>query len=330
VVHLGHAGLLYRHRDQFFFFDPWLLPWFAESPVPSLWDGLLPRPAAIFLTHDHDDHADPRTLLHLPKDVPVVVPSRRNRRALFFDYPALLRELGFQQIRELAHGEQWAFDGGSVVAVPFFGEDPCDLEMPRNCYLITDRGVNILVHVDSGPANDGKSLLTEGIVDELVRSYGPIALLLASQQQLRELRAHAAYACLSHPGRWLETGENGFLTNAYLAELARAARAKLFVSYATGGADWLPDHLSFTFSRRNPARTALITAYWEPHEALQELLAQQGCAYHYARALDAFRVQADGTIEVRSLAEPLSPLALYRLDRGEPPFLHKGSERARR
>ena len=31
TVHLGHAALMYRQRDQFLLFDPWLLPWFAES-----------------------------------------------------------------------------------------------------------------------------------------------------------------------------------------------------------------------------------------------------------------------------------------------------------
>jgi len=330
IVHLGHAALLYRRQDQFFLFDPWLLPWFAESSAPSLWNGLLPRPSAIFLTHDHDDHVDPRTLLHMPKDVPVVVPSKRNRRALFFDYPALLRELGFSRIVELAHGESWAFDGGAVVSVPFFGEDPCDIEMPRNCYLINDRGRNTMVHVDSGPTNDGRSVVKDGVLGGLVKQYGPIATLFASQQQLQEIRAHAAHACLSHPGRWLETGENGYLTNGYLSELAGTAQAKLFVSYATGGADWLPDHLSFTFSRRNPARTALITAHWEPPGKLKDLLAPQGCGYHYAHALDTFRAQADGGTEVVSLAEPLSPLALYRRDHGDPPFMKPGAGQARR
>jgi hypothetical protein len=330
MVHLGHAALMYRQRDRFFLFDPWLLPWFAESSVPSLWGSLLPRPAAIFLTHDHDDHVDPRTLLHMPKDVPVVIPSKRNRRALFFDYQSLLRELGFGHVVELAHGETWTFEGGAVVAVPFFGEDPCDLEMPRNCYLVNDRGRSTMVHVDSGPTNEGKSVVKEGVMGDLVRKYGPIATLFASQQQLKELRSHAAHACLSHPGRWLETGENGYLTNSYLSELAGAAGARLFVSYATGGADWLPDHLSFTFSQRNPARTALITAHWEPHAQLQDLLAPLGCGYHYTHALDAFRARGDGGTEVVSLAGPLSPLALYRLDHGDPPFMRQGSGQSRR
>ena len=321
LVHLGHAALLYRQQSQMLLFDPWLLPWFAESSVPSLWGALLPKPAAVFLTHDHDDHVDPRTLLHLPKETPIIVPSRRNRKKLHYDYLGLLREMGFGRVVELAHGERWDFDGGAVVSVPFYGEDPCDLEMPRNCYLIHDRGQNILVHADSGPTNNGRSALKEQIIQQLVTKYGPIALVLASQQQLLEVRSYAAHASLSHPGKWLDVGENGYLTNAYLADLCASAQAKLFVSYATGGADWYPDHLSFMFSQRNPARTALLTAHWERPEKLKDLLDPQGCGYHYARALDIYRADQDGRVEVVSSGESLTPLALHRLDHGDPPFM---------
>lgn len=321
MVHLGHAALLYRQKESFLWFDPWLMPWFAESPVPSLWTSLLPRPAAIFLTHDHDDHVDPRTLLHISKDVPIIVPSRKNRRALYYDYPSLMRELGFTNVIELAHGETWKFDGGMVVAVPFYGEDPCDLELPRNCYLIVDREYNTLVHADSGPTNEGRSALKDGVIDDLVNRYGPISTVFASQQQLKEVRSYAAYACLSHPGKWLDVGENGYLTNQYLAELAASAKARLFVSYATGGADWYPDHLSFMFSDRNPARTALLTAHWEPPESLKDALAPYGCAYHSGQALDIFRAKADGAIEVISASDPLAPLRLYELDHERPAFL---------
>ena len=321
TVHLGHAALLYRQRDSFFLFDPWLLPWFAESSLPSLWGSLLPAPAAVFLTHDHDDHVDPRTLLHLPKDTPIIVPSRRNRKRLFYDYLPLLRELGFSRIVELAHGETWPFEGGTVVSVPFYGEDPCDLAMPRNCYLISDRGYNVLVHADSGPTNDGLSPLTDGIITRLVDTYGPIPLVFASQQQLLELRSHTAHAPLSHPGKWLDVGENGYLTNAYLRELCKTAQAKLFVSYATGGADWYPDHLSFMFSRRNPARTALLTAHWEPAETLKDLLSAHDCRYHSSRALDLYRAGEGNRIDIVSTVDTLSPLNLYGLDHGEPPFL---------
>lgn len=321
TVHLGHAALLYRQRDSFFLFDPWLLPWFAESSLPSLWGSLLPKPAAVFLTHDHDDHVDPRTLLHLPKDTPIIVPSRRNRKQLFYDYLPLLRELGFSRIVELAHGETWPFEGGTVVSVPFYGEDPCDLAMPRNCYLISDRGYNVLIHADSGPTNDGLSPLKDGIIARLADTYGPIPLVFASQQQLLELRSHAAHAPLSHPGTWLDVGENGYLTNTYLSELCKTAHARLFISYATGGADWYPDHLSFMFSRRNPARTALLTAHWEPAETLKDLLSAHDCRYHSSRALDLYRAGEGNRIDIVSTVDTLTPLNLYCLDHGEPPFL---------
>lgn len=324
TVHLGHAALLYRQRNTVLLFDPWLLPWFAESSEPSLWGSLLPKPAAVFLTHDHDDHVDPRTLLHLPKDTPIIVPSRRNRKKLYYDYLSLLRELGFGRVVELAHGETWPFEGGVVVSVPFYGEDPCDLEMPRNCYLISDRGYNVLVHADSGPTNDGRSALKDGVISRLVEQYGPIPLVCASQQQLLEVRTYAAHAPFSHPGLWLDVGENGYLTNAYLAEVCAAAQAKLFVSYATGGAEWYPDHLSFMFSRRNPARTALLTAHWEAPEKLKDLLAPQGCRYHYARALDLYRPVGNGCIEVVLAGDALAPPTLYRLDHGDPPFMRPG------
>jgi len=326
TVHLGHAALLYRQQDNVLLFDPWLLPWFAESTVPSLWGSLLPKPAAVFLTHDHDDHVDPRTLLHLPKETPIIIPSRRNRRKLFYDYLSLLRELGFGRVVELAHGESWPFEGGAVVSVPFYGEDPCDLQMPRNCYLISDRGHNVLIHADSGPTNDGRSALKDDVIARLVDKYGPIPLVFASQQQLLELRSHAAHAPLSDPGKWLDVGENGYLSNTYLAEICATAKAKLFVSYATGGADWYPDHLSFMFSRRNPARTALLTAHWERPENLKELLSPLGCGYHYAQALQCYRATADGRIDVRSTGDSLDPMNLYGFAYGELPFKKTGRQ----
>ncbi len=316
VVHLGHATLLYRQRDQFFLFDPWLIPWFAEAPVPSPWGSLVPRPTAIFVTHEHPDHLDRRTLVSMGKDIPVIIPSRRDRRTLHYDYSGLLRGLGFEQIVELPHGESWAFDGGAVVSVPFFGEDPCDIEMPRNCYLVTDRGRNTLMLADSGPSNCGNSLVKDGIIDDLVRRHGPIATVFASQQQIVDLRTYNGYACLSPPGRWLEIGEDSYVTNGYLAQLAASARARQFVAYSTGGADWYPDDRNFLFSRRNAARTPILTANWEPPAKLKEMLAPYGCRYHSGQAFDVFRPTADGGTEVRSAAEALDPARLFGRDQG--------------
>ena len=159
-----------------------------------------------------------------------------------------------------------------------------------------------------------------------MEQHGPIATIYASQQQLKEIRSYAAHACLSHPGKWLEVGENGFLTNHYLAELMQHAQATLFVSYATGGADWYPDHLSFMFSDRNPARTALLTAHWDPPESLRDLLAASGRQYHHGQALDIVRVPGPGQVRIIQKNDALEPLALYQLDHEVPAFL-KGAHR---
>ena len=127
----------------------------------------------------------------------------------------------------MAHGDAWKFDGGEVASVPFYGEDPCDLALPRNCYVIADRGHNTLVHADSGPTNTGESALQDGIIKDLVSRYGPLSIVLSSQQQLKEVRSYTAHACLSHPGTWLDVGENGYLTNQYLTGSLRNSQGEI-------------------------------------------------------------------------------------------------------
>jgi hypothetical protein len=229
------------------------------------------------------------------------------------DYPAHLHELGFQEVIELAHGEGWTFEGGMVVSVPFYGEDPCDLELPRNCYLIVDRGRNTLVLADSGPTNTGRSVLKDGVIEDLVRRYGPIATVFASQQQLFAVLADHLHTCFSHPGRWLGVGENSYVPQRYLVELAASAKARLLVSYATGGADWYPSDQDLIIPSK-PARNSVITAHWEPLENLKELLAPYGCGYHYSYALDIFRSTLDGGTEVVKGGEALDPRRLFGAD----------------
>ena len=122
-------------------------------------------------------------------------------------------------------------------------------------------------------------------------------------------------------GKWLDVGENGFLTNGYLSELCQTAQAQQFVSYATGGADWYPDHLSFMFSARNPARTALLTAHWDPPEALKQDLEPFGCRYHHGQAFDVFQPGSQGETNIRHLSDQLAPVALFQLDHEAPVFL---------
>ena len=106
------------------------------------------------------------------------------------------------------------------------------------------------------------------------------------------------------------------------SSIERPCHATLFVSYATGGVDWYPDHLSFMFSHRNPARTALLTAHWDPPESLRDMLAASGRQYRYGhQALDIVRVPASGQVQIIQKNDAASPLSLYQLDHEVPAFL---------
>ena len=112
---------------------------------------------------------------------------------------------------------------------------------------------------------------------------------------------------------------------AYLAELCATAQANLFVSYATGGADWYPDHLSFMFSQAQsrPNGTA--------HGPLGAARNSQRC-FSNPTAADIITgvrwkcsaTRGFGNIEIRSVIETLAPLNLYRAAHGDPPFMKQG------
>ncbi|RMH32765.1 MAG: hypothetical protein D6690_12740 [Nitrospirae bacterium] len=204
-----------------------------------------------------------------------------------------------------------------MTAVPFYGESSCELHLPRNCYLINDQGDNTLIAVDSGPTNSGDSLLTDGILNELVHRYGPIRTIFQQLGQLLELRTFAAYACLSHPGRWLEVGENCCVTSEYITGLVERTGANLVAAYANGGAEWLPDHPVFVFHGRNQALREMITAHWWPMDTLESQLAARQCRIHQCRALDLFRKQASGQV-IPLIAGSHQPMDLYLLDHPPP------------
>lgn len=321
LVHLGHAALMARIQDQFVLFDPWLVPWLAEVPAASLWPGLLPAPAAIFFTHEHGDHIDPRAMMGYPRDTPIIVPAMRPGARFTYDYAGQLGRMGYTRVVPLAHGQSYRVGPAEIEAVPFYGEDPCDVDVPRNCYLLADRGRNTLMWADSGPTNAGRSALSDGVVDALVARRGKVHLLLSSQQQIKELRALSVYVALCPPGTWFQAGENGFLTDEYLTEVVARTGARQFISYATGGADWLPGDTSYVFGRHNPARAALITAAWRPWETLRDPLARLGCGWHYARATDIYRPRRDGGTDILAERPELSPEALFAVDHGRPAFL---------
>ncbi len=195
--------------------------------------------------------------------------------------------------------------------------------MPRNTYLIVDRGRNIYNHCDSGPTNTGESALKDGVFAKMAKEYGPIDTIFCQPGQLLELRTYAAYAPLSPPGKWLEIGENCAVSTDYLAGLVETSKARLFASFANGCADWLTDHPVFVFHRRNPALKTMLTANWWSVEELLKKLTDLNCAFNSSFALDIFRERPGEVTEQLKNAAP-KPYELFRIDHGEPPFTESG------
>lgn len=219
--------------------DPWVFAWddrFEKQPLISSQFG---RVDAIFFTHHHQDHLNVDSLLGLPHDVPVFVPSETG--SLFEPRTAeFLRLIGFRDVRRLAHGESYSPGSGlSVEAVPFFGEGQNRLGFGANCYLISRDGRNVLVHADASPDSEGRSLISTGGLKELVERHGQIELIFGTWWQEREfvcrLSPLAIFSPMISSGQWLDDTEMCYCTPEFLCDLVRVSGAKEMLLYAESG-----------------------------------------------------------------------------------------------
>jgi L-ascorbate metabolism protein UlaG (beta-lactamase superfamily) len=133
VTWLDNNSWLWEIAEQRILVDPWLVgslvfgkaDWFFKGekihpqPIPEPIDFIL-------LTQGLPDHAHPDTLKALDKSIPVVgSPNAAN----------VVRDYGFTQVTELAHGESTTRGGVTVKAVKGAPIGPTLLE---NGYIVTD------------------------------------------------------------------------------------------------------------------------------------------------------------------------------------------------
>lgn len=156
VTWLGHAALLVQAGGTNLLIDPlfharsapearWTDP--PEKPDPRS----LPRIDAVFVTHGDNDHLNPNTLLHLPRETPVYVPRTPAYPPPHqTDLRGQLRVLGFETVRELDVDDVVGLPGLTVTACPFEGED-WDLELAQLTYLVESPGLSVFASADAGP-----------------------------------------------------------------------------------------------------------------------------------------------------------------------------------
>lgn len=300
IVHLGHATLLANLGGAHVLIDPWFVPPSRAdaSPPPAISD--LPDLAAILFTHHHWDHVHLETLLQLPKDVPVVLPAQVSEAPLRPRTDLLLAELGFSDIRTLAHGAALGLgDGGEVVAAPFYGEDPTDIGYVGNTYVLRHGGAAAWVHVDSGTSRDGRSSGSTGTAARLREAYGPISPVFATRRQEMGTCIEHGWEFLLRPfAAWTQPTENCCNGADFLAALARSVEASDIVLYSEGGADWYPSGTDFLRGRAPRARDAVHEHLWEDADALRAAVEAVGARVTESRPWCRFRIGGGSDGEV--------------------------------
>ncbi|HMJ11773.1 MAG TPA: MBL fold metallo-hydrolase [Polyangiaceae bacterium] len=118
---LGHAGLSLETPSARVLFDPLMLV--RDQPEVNLLDELCAGVDAIVISHPHWDHFNFDTLLHVPRNTVMIVPALNHPPSLEnIDMAALLRQLGFRDVRTLSPWESTQVGEACITATPFYGE----------------------------------------------------------------------------------------------------------------------------------------------------------------------------------------------------------------
>lgn len=281
VVHLGHATLLARLGEAAVLIDPWLLPASAADATAPLGSLDLPELSAILLTHHHWDHLNLESLLRLDKAVPIYVPAQPEGLALRPRSEDLLRALGFRAVHALRPGDRLRFEGGSVLALPFFGEDPTRIGWAGCCYALEHDGRAALVHVDSASDAAGHSLATSSQLAAAVADLGPLSPVFATRRQERGTLLEYGWPALLRPAdTWARPTENADNDARALEALCRATRTGCLALYSEGGSDAYPTDTDFLRGANPRARDAVQQFLWDDLEKIRTAV---GAPLHLSR-----------------------------------------------
>ncbi|MCA9672992.1 MAG: MBL fold metallo-hydrolase, partial [Myxococcales bacterium] len=243
IYRLQHASLLFRSESSAVITDPQ----FAFATEQS-WIGQhsLPAVDAILISHSHGDHFCPVSLMHFPRDTPIVVPRVAARSMLAEDMAHLLREAGFTKVIEAGWHESLTFGDIAVRTYPFYGEQPwitfgSPVEAFRNVgntYVVQSAGTTSWFLIDSGHEH-GHSM--SDVCREVVETHGRIDLVLSN---LRIFRWHSGQIdgtgrylfCfpldkLAAPSTWPDDQLMTF-TPAEMRHFLRQAQPTYFLPYA--------------------------------------------------------------------------------------------------
>jgi len=139
--YFGHACILFETR----------LSYTYEADVSRYtYDDLPEMIDYVLITHNHQDHILFETLLQLRHRIRNIVVPRNGGGALQDpSLKLLLKQCGFHNVIEVSEMEELPFEGGSITAVPFFGEHGDLNVLTKAAYLIRANNHRLMFAADS-------------------------------------------------------------------------------------------------------------------------------------------------------------------------------------
>ncbi|WP_233602394.1 MBL fold metallo-hydrolase [Corallococcus sp. CA047B] len=150
VRYFGHACVLMEAGGVSVITDPIIsyddaggIDRYSFSDLPETLDYVL-------ITHNHQDHAQIETLLHLRHRVKTVLVPRNDSGSLLDPSLKLtLEHLGFRNVVAVDDLQTLDIPGGSIMALPFLGEHGDLLIRAKTGYIVSMGGRSVLFAADS-------------------------------------------------------------------------------------------------------------------------------------------------------------------------------------
>lgn len=148
IRYFGHACILLQSPTTSILVDPFI----SSNPAAGdrfTYVDLPDRIDYCLITHAHQDHVVLETLLQLRHKIDtVVVPRNGGGHRQDPSIRLFLEQIGMT-VREVEDFDEIAFDGGRIVAAPFFGEH-CDLDIrAKSSYWVHIAGKGVFVGADT-------------------------------------------------------------------------------------------------------------------------------------------------------------------------------------
>ncbi len=193
VFRLQHASLLYRSRQSGILVDPHLHSGFNPGTGSDIYRRELEgKVDAILISHYHNDHFFPATLLMFPPDIPIVVPKVPRSTIICGDMQAQLCAFGFRNVIAAEWFSRLQFGDMEVHVLPFYGEQPLRFEESKdptirnwgNTYVVQSDDYTSWFLIDSG--SDARGAMTELAV-HVWKKFGQVDFVLSN---LRRFMIH--------------------------------------------------------------------------------------------------------------------------------------------